>query len=119
MKYSRAIDVFAVPQLVRPGEVAARASLPSFLYLAGAHELPPGSLDLPWAADGFIRDGAHARAPVDALLRDALLHAGIAFAVVAGGGEQRERRRVTIDGDRTGCRRRGAADSGHLFVRDR
>jgi len=47
------------------------------------------ALDLPWAADGFIRDGAHARAPVDALLRDALLRAGIAFAVVAGGGEQR------------------------------
>jgi molecular chaperone DnaK (HSP70) len=45
----RAIEVFAVPQLVRPGEVATRAGLPSFLYLAGAHELPPGSLDLPWA----------------------------------------------------------------------
>jgi molecular chaperone DnaK (HSP70) len=45
----RAIRVFEVPQLVAPGEVRPLATLPSFLYLAGAHELPPGSLDLPWA----------------------------------------------------------------------
>jgi molecular chaperone DnaK (HSP70) len=57
----RAIDVFAVPQLVRPGEVAARTSLPSFLYLAGAHELPAGSLDLPWAAGRDFAVGHLAR----------------------------------------------------------
>jgi len=57
----RAIDVFAVPQLVRPGEIAARPSLPSFLYLAGAHELPPGSLDLPWAAGRDFAVGHLAR----------------------------------------------------------
>src|SRR5262245_2386954 len=45
----RDIAVFEVPQLVAPGEVRGRSTLPSFLYLAGAHELPPGSLDLPWA----------------------------------------------------------------------
>jgi hypothetical protein len=45
----REVRVFEVPQLVAPGEVAARPTLPSFLYLAGAHELPPASLDLPWA----------------------------------------------------------------------
>src|SRR5205823_11664141 len=38
-----------VPQLVAPGEMGARPTLPSFLYLAGAHGLPPGSLDPPWA----------------------------------------------------------------------
>ena len=57
----RSIDVFAVPQLVRPGEVAPRPSLPSFLYLAGAHELPPGSLDLPWAAGRDFAVGHLAR----------------------------------------------------------
>src|SRR5213078_3417658 len=46
----RALRVFEVPQLVAPGEVGARPTLPSFLYLAGAHELPAGSLDPPWTA---------------------------------------------------------------------
>ena len=45
----RALRVFEVPQLVAPGETGARPTLPSFLYLAGAHELPAGSLDPPWA----------------------------------------------------------------------
>ena len=45
----RDIRVFDVPQLVAPGEVRARPTLPSFLYLAGEHDLPAGSLDLPWA----------------------------------------------------------------------
>ena len=39
---------FAVPQLVAPGETAPRAMLPSFLYLPGEHELPPGAARLPW-----------------------------------------------------------------------
>ena len=46
----RAIEVFSVPQLVGAGEVRARATLPSFVYLAGAHDLPAGSLDLPWGS---------------------------------------------------------------------
>ena len=46
----RDIHAFEVPQLVAPGRVEPRPTLPSFVYLAGAHELPPGSLDLPWAA---------------------------------------------------------------------
>src|SRR5438552_44632 len=46
----RTIGVFEVPQLVAPGEMGARPTLPSFVYLAGAHDLPPGSLDLPWTA---------------------------------------------------------------------
>src|SRR6266478_5870348 len=44
----RALRVFEVPQLVAPGEMGARPTLPSFLYLAGVHELPAGSLDPPW-----------------------------------------------------------------------
>ncbi len=38
-----------IPQVVHPGEVTAEPLLPSFLYLPGEHELPEGSLDLPWA----------------------------------------------------------------------
>jgi hypothetical protein len=47
------------------------------------------ALDLPWVPDPGIRDGAHVREPVDALLRGALLEGGVAFSVVAGHGEQR------------------------------
>ncbi len=42
------IRTFPVPQLVAPGEVAARTLLPSFLYLPGPHDLPPGATALPW-----------------------------------------------------------------------
>jgi molecular chaperone DnaK (HSP70) len=46
---------FPVPQLVAPGETAPRAMLPSFLYLPGDHELPPGAARLPWSeAPGAI-----------------------------------------------------------------
>jgi nicotinamide riboside kinase len=46
-------------------------------------------LDMPWQADGIQRDGEHVRAPVDALLRQHLQTAGIAFEVIYGSGEQR------------------------------
>jgi molecular chaperone DnaK (HSP70) len=46
---------FPVPQLVAPGETAPRPMLPSFLYLPGEHELPPGASRLPWSeAPGAI-----------------------------------------------------------------
>jgi molecular chaperone DnaK (HSP70) len=38
-----------IVQLVGAGEAAPRPTLPSFLYLAGEHELPPEALALPWA----------------------------------------------------------------------
>jgi nicotinamide riboside kinase len=47
------------------------------------------ALDLPWQADGLQRDGAHVRAPVDALLRAALARAGIAGTTVGGAGPAR------------------------------
>src|SRR6478735_6914326 len=49
------IEIDAVQQLVGPGEVAGRPTLPSFLYLAGEHELPGGSLRLPWHVDDAAR----------------------------------------------------------------
>lgn len=48
-------------------------------------------LDLPWVADGLQRDGPHVRGPVDALVREALARAGVAYRVVYGTGEERTR----------------------------
>ena len=47
------------------------------------------ALDLPWHADGFIREGAHVREPVDAKVRDALTRGGVAYSVIGGQGAQR------------------------------
>lgn len=44
------VHVFNVPQLVAPGEVAARKQLPSFVYLTGEHDLSPAETALPWDA---------------------------------------------------------------------
>jgi nicotinamide riboside kinase len=49
-------------------------------------------LDIPWQADGIQRDGAQVRVPVDTLLRCKLQHAGIAFDVIYGTGDQRTNR---------------------------
>jgi molecular chaperone DnaK (HSP70) len=57
------IAVDAVPQLVGPGEVLPRPTLPSFLYLAGEHELDARALALPWSGD------AHSIAIVGELAR--------------------------------------------------
>lgn len=46
-------------------------------------------LDMPWVADGLQRDGPHVRGPVDTLVRQALVRAGIAYRVVYGQGQQR------------------------------
>ena len=45
------VQVLEVPQLVAPGELAARRQLPSFVYLAGEHDLPAAETALPWAPD--------------------------------------------------------------------
>src|SRR5262249_8534866 len=42
------IRAFPVPQLVAAGQVGERTLLPSFLYLPGEHDLPPGATALPW-----------------------------------------------------------------------
>ena len=56
-----AIQTFAIPQLIAEGEIAERQGLPSFLYLSPGHDLPPGSLDLPWAEDRGFAVGEFAR----------------------------------------------------------
>jgi len=45
---SPVVQHFPIPQLVNEATVASQPTLPSFLYLPGAHELPTGSLALPW-----------------------------------------------------------------------
>jgi molecular chaperone DnaK (HSP70) len=42
------IDVFAIPQLVAPGQVEAHGALPSFHYQAAPGELAGDALRLPW-----------------------------------------------------------------------
>jgi hypothetical protein len=44
------VRTFAVPQVVAPGQVEARETLPSFHYQPAAGELPPGALKLPWTS---------------------------------------------------------------------
>ena len=55
------IRPFEVPQLVAAGETAPRPMLPSFLYLPGPHELPPGAASLPWRHDADRIVGEFAR----------------------------------------------------------
>ena len=45
------VEVAAVPQLVNPGEVAPLPLLPSFMYLPGSMDFPPGTTALPWDPD--------------------------------------------------------------------
>ena len=44
------VELFAIDQLVAPGEVAASSLLPSNRYHPAAEELGPGQLQLPWQA---------------------------------------------------------------------
>ncbi len=55
------IHTFLIPQLVGEGEVQALPTLPSFLYLPGEHDLPPGSLALPWDGERLYAVGEFAR----------------------------------------------------------
>jgi hypothetical protein len=55
------VDLLSIPQLVGPGVVESRTSLPSFLYLAPERESASGSFDLPWPADNRYVIGEMAR----------------------------------------------------------
>ena len=47
------------------------------------------SLDLPWIADGLMRDGPHVRVPVDARVRARLADWGTPWSLVGGSGPAR------------------------------
>lgn len=52
---SLTVHHFPIPQLVKEATVTSLPTLPSFLYLPGAHDLPPGSLALPWDRErGYV-----------------------------------------------------------------
>jgi hypothetical protein len=78
------IHPFPVPQLVAPGELANRPLLPSFLYLPGPHDLPPGATALPWepacpyAVGEFARNhGARIPGRLVTSAKSWLCHAGV------------------------------------------
>ena len=72
------------------------------------------ALDLPWLADGHQRDGEHVREPVDAMVRDMLIGAGLPFVVVAGLGDARLEAAVDAVAPHL---RRGDAPAPGLFSR--
>jgi hypothetical protein len=55
------VQLLPIPQLVAPGVVESRTTLPSFLYLAAEHEATGGSFDLPWRKKNQIVVGELAR----------------------------------------------------------
>ncbi|MCS6924752.1 MAG: hsp70 family protein [Candidatus Binatia bacterium] len=58
---SLTVQHFPIPQLVNEAELASLPTLPSFLYLPGAHDLPAGSLALPWDQERRYVVGQFAR----------------------------------------------------------
>jgi Hsp70 protein len=42
------VELAGIPQLVNTNEIAAEPLLPSFLYIPGERDFPPGSIALPW-----------------------------------------------------------------------
>ena len=58
---SASIQPFPIPQLVNEATTAARPTLPSFVYVPGEHELPAGSLRLPWENERSYAVGEFAR----------------------------------------------------------
>ena len=50
-----------ITQVVGPGEIAARPTLPSFLLLPTEHEVPPAQLQLPWSGALRYAVGTFAR----------------------------------------------------------
>lgn len=78
------IQPFPIPQLVAAGELGERPLLPSFLYLPGEHDLPPGATILPWHPGGgrvvglFARDqGARIPGRLVTSAKSWLCHAGV------------------------------------------
>jgi molecular chaperone DnaK (HSP70) len=75
---------FAIPQLTAPGVVSAQATMPSFLYLAGEHDLPEAQRKLAWKDEGpgvvglLARDqGAKVPARLVSSAKSWLCHPGV------------------------------------------
>ena len=59
---SNEFGVFEVPQLVASGQIEARQTLPSFIYLPSEHEIAGMDTSLPWDEVNLSAVGAYARA---------------------------------------------------------
>src|SRR4051812_35934258 len=55
------LHTFPVAQLVAAGEMGEQPLLPSFLYVPGPHDLPPGSVAPPWHPNATEAVGVFAR----------------------------------------------------------
>ncbi|HKA05885.1 MAG TPA: Hsp70 family protein [Gemmataceae bacterium] len=55
------LKTYPIPQLVAAGQIGERSLLPSFLYIPGQHDLPPGSVALPWDPNAAYAVGEFAR----------------------------------------------------------
>jgi molecular chaperone DnaK (HSP70) len=93
---SRRVRTFDVPQLTGLGRVASQPTLPSFVYLAGRHDVPAGSLYLPWADGrdhcvGLLAREQGARVPgrLVGSAKSWLCHGGVdrTAAILPWGGE--------------------------------
>jgi len=97
------IRAFEVPQLVAAGETAPRPMLPSFLYLPGPHELPPGAGYTPWAegSDRIVGEfarvqGAKVPAHLVSSAKSWLCHPGVdREADILPWGAQGDARRIS------------------------
>jgi len=56
-----AIRILNVPQVLSPGELKTQPLLPSFILLPGPHDIPQGSLALPWDSQIDFAVGEFAR----------------------------------------------------------
>jgi molecular chaperone DnaK (HSP70) len=63
------VRTFEVPQLVAPGAVDGRPQLPSFVYLAGEHDLGITETEVPWEASAAPSIPASTRIVVGELAR--------------------------------------------------
>lgn len=79
------VETFLVPQLVAPGEIESRETLPSFHYQAAPGEFPADALRMPWdkvapdyCVGTFARDhGSASPARLIASAKSWLCHAGV------------------------------------------
>lgn len=78
------VRTFAVPQLTAPATVGTQPTMPSFLYLAGEHDLPAEQRKLPWKDEGpgvvglLARDqGAKVPARLVSSAKSWLCHPGV------------------------------------------
>ncbi|MEK6236701.1 MAG: hsp70 family protein [Planctomycetales bacterium] len=79
------VETFQLPQLVAPGEVESRETLPSCHYQAASEEFSANALRLPWSSDDprqavgfFARDhGAKSPARLIASAKSWLCHSGV------------------------------------------